>query len=69
MRIQILIFGVKGLNKREYWDKEGILGHWPGYVNFPADIFRGCNGGLILGVSLLISLKKSLRTSPESTFN
>ena len=25
------------------WDREGILGHWPGYVNFTQVIFRDCN--------------------------
>ena len=25
------------------WDREGILGRWPGYVNFTKVIFRGCN--------------------------
>ena len=29
--------------KREYWNREGILRRWPGYVIFTKVIFRGCN--------------------------
>ena len=43
MRIQILILGFKVLNKREYWDREGISGCSLGYLNFTKDVLRGCH--------------------------
>ena len=31
----------EALSKKEEWDKEGILGRWPGDVNFTKVIFGG----------------------------
>ena len=37
--------------ENEKWEREGILGHWPEYVDFSKVISRGCNQTESNGIS------------------